>query len=191
VREGRRAARQQWRLLRGSIGAGQPRQADGKIWQDLAAITSAAEAAAAKAALENPQCPPAEAVAILVRHAADPALAWRACYRIGRLVYESAATKDALGAAGAAEAVTAAMRGHPGDADVQGHGCHALACLAYKHAANKAMARGAGCAEAIGEAMRYHPGQEEVHGYGRWALRIVEIVERTHVYPHAAGEDDY
>jgi hypothetical protein len=109
-------------------------------------------------------------VALLQRHAADPALAAAGCYQVGDLVLESPAT---LGEAGAAVALLAAMRAHAADEGVQQWGCIALYNLVYKHAANLASARAAGAAGAVRTAMGNHPGNGYLQGNCRNLLKIL------------------
>ena len=139
------------------------------------------QAEAAPAAIESAyeRKDAAGLVAILQRHAADPALAYAGCERVADLAHNTPAARGPLGEAGAVAAVLAAMRAHAvrtpmgtyGGREVKSWGCEALYHLVDGHAANLASARAAGAAAAVRTAMANHPGNANVQEYGGLALK--------------------
>jgi hypothetical protein len=133
------------------------------------------QAEAAPAAIESAyeRKDAAGLVAILQRHAADPALAYAGCERVAELAHYTPAARGALGEAGAVAAVLAAMRAQAAHGNVQGNGCLAVYYLVNRHAANKALARAAGAAAVVRTAVANHPGFGDVQYFGGDLLKKI------------------
>ena len=123
---------------------------------------------------------PTQATANLVRHVADAGLAADACNKIMKIAEKmlmrsrrSELERNALGAAGAVEAVVAAMHAHLRDKDLQVWACGALWRMVDGHSTNKAAANAAGAVEAVVAAMRAH-GDRGVQNFGNDALKSLQ-----------------
>ena len=89
-----------------------------------------------------------------------------------------AALRQRLAAAGAIEAVVAALQGHPQVALVQEHGCGALHAFCSGGAGVRAcrrLAAQAGARTAVGAAMQAHPAHGEVQRIGQLVLGLLPM----------------
>ena len=89
-----------------------------------------------------------------------------------------AALRQRLAAAGAIEAVVAALQGHPQVALVQQEGCGALHAFCSGGAGVRAcrrLAAQAGARTAVGAAMQAHPAHGEVQRIGQLVLGLLPM----------------
>jgi hypothetical protein len=86
--------------------------------------------------------------------------------KLAELACDNCTATQALGAAGACEAVLMAMQGHTAVVAVQRAGCWALANLAHANPANKQAIAAAGGVEVVLTAMRTHAAESDVQDSG-------------------------
>jgi hypothetical protein len=94
-------------------------------------------------------------------HAESAGVQEHACWALSNLS-TNAENKTRAGAAGAVEAVAAAMRAHAECASVQEKACHALYFLVTSNQENKTRAGKAGANTAAEAALKAHPGNNAV-----------------------------
>jgi hypothetical protein len=107
--------------------------------------------------------------------------------KLAELACDNCTATQALGAAGACEAVLMAMQGHTAVVAVQRAGCWALANLAHANPANKQAVAAAGGVEVVLTAMRTHAADSDVQEYGCASLASLAMNSANQQAIAAAG----